>query len=162
MNTEIKFQNDPKEATIFVMKVFPCSVAELWDSFSKPEILEKWWAPKPWKTENILFDFQSGGKWLYAMVGPEGEKHFAGTNFNEITFHRSISWKDYFCDEEGNLLPDLPTANWLLGFTGVESGAKLTINIHFDTEAEMNTILKMGFEEGFKMGLNQLEDVLKK
>lgn len=160
MNTEIKFSSDPKEAAIFVMKVFPCTVSELWDYFSKPEFLEKWWAPKPWKAETFSFDFQPGGKWLYAMVSPEGEKHFSAMDFNEITFHRSISWKDYFCDEKGNPSPDFPAASWLLGFTGVENGAKLTINIHFDSETAMNAILEMGFEEGFKMGLNQLEDLL--
>ncbi|MCB4236054.1 hypothetical protein LDL59_16030 [Kaistella anthropi] len=50
--------------------------------------------------------------------------------------------------------------NWLIGFTGVEEGTKLTINIHFNSENDMKTILEMGFEEGFKMGLNQLAELI--
>ncbi|VFB03970.1 Uncharacterised protein [Chryseobacterium taihuense] len=53
-----------------------------------------------------------------------------------------------------------PIAKWLFGFTGVEEGTKVTVNIHFDSEEEMRSILDMGFEEGFKKGLLQLEEVL--
>ena len=56
----------------------------------------------------------------------------------------------------------MPTVNWLIGFTGIEQGTKLTVNIYFNSLKEMNQMLEMGFEEGFKMGLNQLEEVFGK
>lgn len=160
MSTDIVFNIDQDEATVFVMKIYGSTAPELWNHFTKPELLDLWWAPKPWKCETRSFDFKATGKWLYAMIGTEGEKHFAMAEFQEINEGRAFSWKDYFADEFGNPNIELPSAHWLIGFTGVEEGAKLTVNIHFDTTAEMNQLLEMGFEEGFKMGLNQLEEIL--
>mgnify|MGYP003605050967 CR=1 FL=1 len=161
MNSKLIFNIDQNEATIFVMKVYKTTVSKVWNNFTKSEFLDLWWAPKPWKCKTKDFDFQPNGKWFYTMLGPEGEKHFAIAEFQEITEGRTFSWKDYFADENGNPNTNLPSASWLVGFTGVEEGTKLTINIHFEDTEQMNQLIEMGFEEGFKIALNQLEDVLK-
>lgn len=161
MNTRITFNSDLDGATIFVSKIYHNDVSEIWESFSNPENLNKWWAPFPWKCETYEFDFEPGGNLYYAMIGPENEKTFGLTNFEEINFHRSISWTDSFSDENKNINPDFPQANWLIGFTGVEEGTKLTINLHLKNREELRKFLDMGFEEGFKTGLNQLEELLR-
>lgn len=160
MESEIVFNKDFDTASIYLMNVYKEDVAIVWDYFTKPELLDQWWAPKPWKCETRKLDFREGGTWNYAMVGPENERHFAGVNYQEITFHRSISCSDFFTDENGNLNTAFPSVNWLIGFTGVEEGTKLTVNIHFNSENDMKQILEMGFEEGFKTGLNQLSELL--
>lgn len=160
MNTKIVFNVDTDQATIFVMKIFATEVEQVWNYFSKPELLDRWWAPKPWKCETQKMTFENGGTWNYAMVSPENDKHFAGVDYQEINPKRSISMSDYFTDENGNKNAEFPETNWLIGFTGVEEGVKLTVNLHFASEKEMNTILEMGFEEGFKATLNQLEAIL--
>ena len=52
-------------------------------------------------------------------------------------------------------------SKWLIDFTGVDEGTKVTVNIHFQSIEAMNQQIEMGFEEGFKTGLNQLEEILK-
>lgn len=158
----IVFNTDSNHATIFVMKIFDAKVEEVWNYFTNSELLDSWWAPKPWKCETQKMNFENGGTWNYAMVSPENEKHFAGIDYEEINPNRSIAWSDYFCDEKGIKNLEFSTTNWLIGFTGVEEGVKLTVNLHFASEKEMNAILEMGFEEGFKATLNQLEEILKK
>ena len=158
----IVFNTDSNHATIFVMKTFATEVEEVWNYFTNSELLDSWWAPKPWKCETQKMNFENGGTWNYAMVSPENEKHFAGIDYEEINPNRSIAWSDYFSDEKGIKNVEFPTTNWLIGFTGVEEGVKLTVNLHFASEKEMNAILEMGFEEGFKATLNQLEEILKK
>ena len=158
----IVFNTDSNHATIFVMKTFATEVEEVWNYFTNSELLDSWWAPKPWKCETQKMNFQNGGTWNYAMVSPENEKHFAGIDYEEINPNRSIAWSDYFSDEKGIKNVEFPTTNWLIGFTGVEEGVKLTVNLHFASQKEMNAILEMGFEEGFKATLNQLEEILKK
>jgi Fe2+ transport system protein FeoA len=51
---------------------------------------------------------------------------------------------------------DAPQSKWLFGFTGVEEGTKVTINIHYQSEI-MQKMMDMGFEGGFKMGLISLK-----
>lgn len=158
----IVFNTDSNHATIFVMKIFDAKVEEVWNYFTNSELLDSWWAPKPWKCETQKMNFEKGGTWNYAMVSPENEKHFAGIDYEEINPNRSIAWSDYFSDEKGIKNVEFPTTNWLIGFTGVEEGVKLTVNLHFASQKEMNAILEMGFEEGFKATLNHLEEILKK
>ena len=162
MESKIVFNKDESAATLYVMKVFSAEVKTVWDHFTQAELLDLWWAPKPWKCETQKMNFQNRGTWNYAMVSPENEKHFAGIGFEEINPNRSISLSDFFTDENGNKNQEFPTTNWLIGFTGVEEGTKLTVNIHFQSSEDLNKLLEMGFEGGFKMGLNQLEQLIEK
>ena len=161
MKSKIIFTQDPKSASIYVMKVFPVEVPTIWDYFTTSENLDQWWAPKPWKCETLKLDFQPDGFWRYMMKGGENEKHFCAAQFHDITKNRSFDWTDFFTDEDGNKLKEFPEANWLIGFTGVQDGTKLTVNIHFSTPEQMNQIVEMGFEEGFKKGLDHLEDLVR-
>ncbi len=162
MDSEIVFNKDFEERSAFVMKTFDAQVSEVWDYFSVADLLDQWWAPEPWKCETLTMDFQENGKWHYAMVSPESEKVYGLVSFGSIMQHRSIEWMDDFADEKGNSQNSNLACNWLIGFTGVEEGTKLTVNIHFPSEDAMNKIFEMGFEEGFRMTLNQLENLLEK
>lgn len=161
MESIIVFNKDFDAASAFVMKVYHTDVSVIWDYFTKAELLDQWWAPKPWKCETRKMDFREGGSWNYAMVGPENERQYAGANYHEINFHRSFDWTDFFTDEKGSIDQQFPSVKWLIGFTGVEEGTKLTVNIHFNSEADMKKILDLGFEQGFKAALAQLEELVK-
>ncbi|WP_223558093.1 SRPBCC family protein [Chryseobacterium lathyri] len=161
MESNIIFNKDFDSNSVYVMKIYDADVSKVWDYFTKSELLDQWWAPKPWKCETVKQDFKEGGVWHYAMVGPEGEKMYGQMAYGEITEHRNFDGVDAFCDEKGNINEDFAQAKWLLGFTGVEEGTKVTINIYFPASEAMKQQLEMGFEEGFKMGLAQLEEILK-
>lgn len=160
MSSKITFTKDEAHLSLYIMKVFPTDVSAVWKHFTEADLLDQWWAPKPWKCETQKMDFKEGGTWNYAMVSPENERHYGGANFQEINENRSIAWSDFFSDADGNINTEMPTANWLIGFTGVEQGTKLTVNIFFNSLEEMNQTLESGFEEGFKTGLDQLESIL--
>lgn len=159
MEGQIVFNKDAEAAGIYIMKVYDTDATDVWNHFTQPELLDQWWAPKPWRCETQRMDFREGGSWNYALLGAD-EKHFAGVNYHEINANRSFDWTDYFLDENANKIEGMPTVKWLFGFTGVEEGTKLTVNMHFNSENDMNKILEMGFEESFKRCLNQLEALL--
>lgn len=161
MESNIIFNKDFDSKSVYVMKIFHADVSKVWDYFTQSELLDYWWAPKPWKCETKKQDFKEGGVWLYSMVGPENERHYAQLKYGEIMEHRSFDGVTAFCNEDGDINEGVSGSQWLIGFTGIEEGAKVTINIHFASEEAMKQQLEMGFEEGFKMGLNQLAEILK-
>ncbi len=160
MSSEIKFNKDENAATTYGMKVFANTPEEIWAYFTQKELLDQWWAPEPWKCETLQLSFEPEGEWNYALISPDNEKYFGRVRYHEINNGRSFDWTKSFTDENGNLNGNLPSSNWLMGFTGVDEGTKLTINIHFKTIAEMQKLMEMGFEEEFKSRLNQLEELL--
>lgn len=159
MNSEIVFNKDA-DSGIYVMKVFKTEVSALWEYFTKSELIDLWWAPKPWHCETEKMDFRENGIWLYAMKGLDGDRHFALAQYGEIMHHRSISWTSAFCDDKGKVNESFPKSTWLIGFTGIDEGTRMTFNIHFNSREDADQIVEMGFEEGFKTGLNQLEAIL--
>lgn len=161
MKSDIIFNKDFEAKSVYVMKIFNTDVSEVWDYFTKSEFLDQWWAPKPWKCETVKIDFKENGEWLYAMLGPNGEKAYSKVKYGKIMEHRSFDQLCAFCDENGNVNENFEQSQWLVGFTGVEQGTKVTVNIHFPSEDAMKKLIDMGFEGGFKMGLNQLEEILK-
>lgn len=161
MESIMIFNKDFDSKSVYVMKIFHTDVSKVWNYFTESHLLDEWWAPKPWKCETKKQDFKEGGIWLYSMVGPEGERHYAQVKYGEIMEHRSFDGIASFCNEEGDVDENVSGSQWLVGFTGVEEGAKVTINIHFASEEAMKKQLEMGFEEGFTMGLSQLEEILK-
>jgi uncharacterized protein YndB with AHSA1/START domain len=160
MKADIIFNKDFNANSIYVMAIFDTDVTKVWNYFTQSALLDHWWAPEPWKCQTLSQDFKERGIWRYSMIGPDGQKQNAQLQYGEITEHRSFDGTDAFCDENGTPDEYAPQAKWLFGFTGVEEGTKVTINIHFRSEEEMKRILDMGFKQGFTTGLRQLEKLL--
>ena len=157
---EAVFTKDTANKKITVVRGFDAPVDQVWKAWTESEILDQWWAPKPYKAETKRMDFREGGSWLYAMVGPEGDKQYCLINYKTIDKLKSFTAFDAFCDEEGNKNNDFPSMDWKNAFKGSGNNTTVTIEITFAKPADMDAILKMGFEEGFGMGLNNLDDYL--
>jgi uncharacterized protein YndB with AHSA1/START domain len=140
--------------------IFDASPDKVWDAWTKREILDKWWAPKPWKAETKNMDFKDGGRWLYAMVGPNNERHWARADFSNIQAGKSFEVQDAFTDENGTVDKNMPGMHWKNSFEPSGSGTKVTMEITADKEEDLKKILEMGFEEGISMGMTNLDELL--
>lgn len=103
-------------------------------------------------------DFREGGRWLYCMVGPEDDRSWCRVDYKTIEPYKSITTSVMFCDEQGNENQDFPRMNWKKEFAQTGSGTTVTVDITFDKTADMETIIKMGFEEGFTAALCNLDE----
>ncbi|RFS13494.1 SRPBCC domain-containing protein [Emticicia sp. C21] len=159
-NLLFEFTVNEDNNTVDVTREFPADIDTVWDAWTKPGLLDQWWAPKPWRAQSKRFDFTEGGTWLYAMVGPENEKHWSKAEFDKIKEKRLISWKDAFCDEDGNENSEMPGSFWTIIFTEENNNTTVDITIQHESSADLKAILDMGFKEGFTMGLDNLEELL--
>ena len=150
-----------EDKIIIIERVFNASRNNVWDAFTTDDELEKWWAPKPWKAFTKTFDFSEGGKWHYYMLGPNGEKNWSYVKYLTIDAKNNFTTENNFCDENGKRIDDLPSMHWLNEFIEDDKQMKIRVTISFSTQEELNIIIDMGFEQGFSMGLNNLEDLLK-
>ena len=75
-NLAFDFSVNKETNTITVKREFAAELSLVWDAYTKSEILDQWWAPKPWKARTKTMEFREGGYWHYAMVGPAGEEHW--------------------------------------------------------------------------------------
>lgn len=154
------FTKDTEAKTLTVEREFSAPRSKVWYAYTTSDILDQWWAPKPWKAGTVAFDFSEGGKWHYYMAGPEGEKHYARFDYETIDPENSFSGYDMFCDENGAKNEELPSIHWNMEFIDNNNTTKLKVTMKFDDIADMEKIIAMGFEQGFDMGLMNLEELL--
>lgn len=136
---------------------YDVSVERVWEAFSDARELEKWWAPKPYKAETKAFDFQPGGRWLYVMGAPNGEVHFAAMEYTRIEAPTIFEAIDIFTDEDGRKIPGSPECYWRVEIKPQGAMAILEINVTGKDDGDLEKLLQMGFEEGLKKSLNNLE-----
>jgi len=146
--------------SVTINRTFKAPLEKVWDAFTNHETLDKWWAPKPWKCRTKRQNFINGGEWLYAMVGPENEEHWAITTYKNISENNSFGLNDAFCDENGVINSDLPTSEWKLDFTEHDHSTQLKIVVKQISLEDLKTLIKMGFQEGFEATLESLRELL--
>jgi uncharacterized protein YndB with AHSA1/START domain len=155
------FTVDRATNTIFIKREFSASRSLVWDAFTKQDILDQWWAPKPWTSRTKSMDFTVGGRRLYAMVGPEGQEHWSIQKYTSISPKTNFKLISAFTDKDENINEEMPGSTWDLNFTDAEGVTTVSIIIKEKTLASLEQIIKMGFKEGFTMILNYLETLLK-
>ncbi len=161
-NLSIKFEKDYANKKITVKMAYKAPLGVVWDAFTNPAILDKWFAPEPYKAVSKSMEFKNNGQWLYHMLSPEGEKFWCKATFMNIREHKSFEASDGFCDENGVVNNDLPHMHWRYDFAEDNGAIVVTANITFENEEMQKQTLEMGFEEGYKMGLKQLQKLLEK
>ena len=154
------FTKDEVNKKMTVERTFNAPLPLVWKAWTDPEILDQWWAPKPFKTETQSMDFSEGGRWLYVMAGPEGERHWCKVDYHRIDPENFFQGLDGFCDENGVPSQELPSMMWHVGFDRAGSTTNVVVNIDFPTAEAMNAIIEMGFKEGFSMAHENLDALL--
>lgn len=157
-NLLAEFIVDKSTKTVVVNREFAAELSLVWDAFTKQEILDQWWAPKPWVSKTKIMDFRVGGRRFYAMVGPEGQEHWSIQEFTDINPKTNFKYLNAFADENAN--PNLPGSNWDLNFSEVNGITKVNITIFNESLERMEQMIEMGFKEGFTMTLNELVRLL--
>jgi len=157
-NLLFDFTIDKTTKTVFVNREFAAGLSLVWDAFTKQEILDQWWAPKPWVSKTKFMNFEVGGRRFYAMVGPEGQEHWSIQKFTSISPKTNFKMTNAFADKDEN--PELPGSDWDLNFSEQNGTTKVSISIKNESLARMEKMIEMGFQAGFTMGLQQLDGLL--
>ncbi|HLO82167.1 MAG TPA: SRPBCC domain-containing protein [Chitinophagaceae bacterium] len=162
MNTiyQMSFEVDKVNNKINVKREFNSSVEHVWAAWTRPELLDQWWAPKPYKARTKTMDFRVGGMWLYAMVGPDGQEIWCKANYLAIEDQKSFSGRDAFCDEHGVATDDFPGSTWNTSFKPLGEATLVEIEIDYKNLSDLEKIIQMGFKEGFTAALGNLDELL--
>ncbi len=161
-NQQTTVIKDFKEKSVLVTREFNADIYLVWRCYTEPQLLDQWWGPAPWRAETKTMKFEVGGFWLYAMVSPEGEKHWSIMNYKDIDLHQSISLEDGFCDADGKMNNELPVSSGVMIFTTTGAGTLVEFKMTYTTAEQLKTIVEMGFEQGITASLEQLSQLLVK
>ena len=157
-NLPFEFTVDKSTQTVHITREFDAGLSLVWDAFTKPELLDQWVAPKPWTSKTKHMNFEVGGRRFYAMVSPEGQERWAIQKYTSITPKTNFKMFNAFADKDEN--PELPGSDWDYNFSEQGERTKVNISIYNESLARMEKMIEMGFTEGFKASMNNLENLL--
>ncbi len=152
------FTLDKSTNTVFINREFEANQSLVWDAFTKQEILDQWWAPKPLISKTKFMNFEVGGRRFYAMVTPEGQERWSIQKYTSISPKTNFKMLNAFADKDEN--PELPGSEWDLNFSEQNGTTKVSIAIYNESLARLEKMIEMGFKEGFTMTLNYLDQLL--
>jgi uncharacterized protein YndB with AHSA1/START domain len=152
------FTVDKATKTVLINREFDASRSLVWDAFTKPEILDQWWAPKPFASRTKIMNFEVGGRRFYAMVSPEGQERWSVQRYTSITPQTNFKMYNAFADKDEN--PELPGSEWDFNFIEQGETTKVSINIKNESLARLEKMIEMGFKEGFAAMMANLDSLL--
>lgn len=156
---QFDFTVDKATKTVIINREFNAELPLVWDAFTKPELLDQWVAPKPWSSKTKHMTFEVGGRRFYAMVSPEGFERWAVQEYTSITPKTNFKMFNTFADQNENR--ELPGSNWDHNFSEQNGITKVSITIFNESLERLEKMIEMGFEQGFKMSIDNLEQLLK-
>ncbi len=130
----------------------------VWDAYTKAELLDQWWAPKPFSSRTAVMDFRVGGKRFYAMVSPEGQERWVLQKYTSITPKTHFSLFNAFSDENENL--ELPGSDWDLNFSEQDGKTTVRASIYNESLERLERMIAFGFKEGTEAQVENLRELL--
>jgi len=156
---QFDFTVDKAAKTVYITREFDADLSLVWDAFTKAELLDQWVAPKPWTSKTKYQDFKVGGKRFYAMVSPEGTmERWAIQTYTSISPKTNFKMFNAFADKDGN--PEPQGSDWDYTFSEQSGKTKVSITIYNESLERLEKMIEMGFTEGFKMSMVNLENLL--
>ncbi|GAA2003977.1 SRPBCC family protein [Brevibacterium samyangense] len=153
-------EKDTEALTMTIVADFPVPVSRLWDAYVDPRQIEKFWGPETYPATFLRHDVFPGGRSIYFMTGPEGDRSGGYWEFLSVDPGKSFEVRDGFASPEGEPNPEMPSMRMIFVFSETPEGSRLTTTTYFNSAEELEQLLEMGMEEGTRSAMSQIDAVL--
>jgi uncharacterized protein YndB with AHSA1/START domain len=151
----------PAPSEIVITRVFDAPRSLVFQAWTRPEHLLRWWAPKGCTTPFCTVDLRPGGMFLFCMRIPDGRDIWGRGVYREIVEPERIVYTDSFADAQGNPVPP--------SHYGMSAGHphETVVTVTFaDEQGRTRLTLRQGVPESFEeragtqQGWNEMLDRL--
>lgn len=143
--------------TMTVEAAFAAPVERVWAAWVDPRQIEKFWGPPQWPATFERHDFTPGGRSAYYMTGPNGEKSRGYWEWVSVSAPTEFEVLDGFANEDGSPNTSMPAMRMHVKFLPDGTGTKMVSVSTFATLDALETVIRMGIEEGLRAALNQAD-----
>jgi uncharacterized protein YndB with AHSA1/START domain len=138
-----------------ITRVFDAPRRLLFEAYSKPEHVQRWFGPKGFSLPLCEMDFRVGGRFRFGMRGPDGTDFppFGG-EYLEIVPDERIVYSSGWDDDEKFIV----TVTYA---DAAEGRTTMTIHTLFASIAQKNQHVGRGYVGGVSAGLDKLEEYVR-
>ena len=152
---------DAGARTLTVTSRFDAPIARVWQVWSDPRQLERWWGPPTYPAKVTEHDLAPGGSVAYVMTGPDGERHGGWWRVRAADPPRRLEFENGFADADGNPSRDASTAEIRVDLSELPGGAtQMVITTSWASTEAMEQMLATGMDDGMRDAVGQIDGLL--
>jgi len=146
--------------TMTITAEFDAGAERIWEVWSDPRQMERWWGPPSFPATFVEHDLTPGGRTAYFMTGPDGTEHHGWWRVEETDPPNRLRFEDGFADNAGRPNNDMPTTITTVTLTEADGATTMTIESRFASRQGMDQMIEMGMEQGMVEALGQIDTLL--
>jgi uncharacterized protein YndB with AHSA1/START domain len=151
---------DYDNLTVTLIADFDAPIDQVWELWSDPRTLERWWGPPGYPATVEKHDLSPGGEVTYLMNGPEGDTHHGLWRVIAVRAPISLEFTDAVADEDWTPIADMPVSTVSVRLTERDGGTRMEIHETFESREDLKKWLGMGTLEGRQHAVTQMEVLL--
>ncbi|BCJ40305.1 activator of HSP90 ATPase [Actinoplanes ianthinogenes] len=151
---------DTEALTLTFVTDFAAPVEQVWQVWADPRKLERWWGPPTWPATFTRHEFVVSGAARYHMTGPDGTKAHGWWTITTIEAPFRLEFDDGFGDDQGEPIKDDQPVHIVVTLDGAGGKTRMTVVNHFADAAQLERLVTMGMQEGMRLALGQIDQVL--
>jgi uncharacterized protein YndB with AHSA1/START domain len=145
----------PGDAEIVLSRAFDAPRHLVWDAWTKPELLKRWYGAKGWNLVECEVDLRVGGRWRFVSRGPNNETMGQAGVYREITPPERIVTTELFDDQS---YPGETLITHV--FTEHANRTTLTSTLRYATPTGRDIVLGYPMRTGVAHSYERLDDLL--
>ncbi|MFS0698954.1 SRPBCC domain-containing protein [Cellulomonas sp. 179-A 4D5 NHS] len=158
--TVVSTTKDEQALSLSIVADLAAPPARVWQLWSDPRQLERWWGPPTWPATFVDHDLTVGGRATYYMTGPDGEKAQGWWRFDSVDEPWSLAFEDGFSDDDGTPNDSMPTLRAQVVLEEIPEGTRMTVTSSFQSAEHMQQLVEMGMVEGLTEAMGQIDVIL--
>jgi uncharacterized protein YndB with AHSA1/START domain len=158
--TATAVRKDPQALKMIVTAEFDASPPRVWQLWSDPRQLERWWGPPGYPATVDGHDLRPGGRVAYHMTGPEGDQAHGYWDVMEVAAPHRLVFRG-FANDDGSPNAGLPRTTAKVTIREIRDGrTQMEIESAFPNAEALEQLLAMGMEEGLRQAVEQIDAIL--
>jgi uncharacterized protein YndB with AHSA1/START domain len=143
----------PSDREVRMTRVFNAPRELVFDAFSKPELMKRWFGPRGWNLVVCDIDLRVGGGFRFVLRGPDGKDMGMRGAYKEIARpERSVHMESY---------DDYPGESQVTAVFTEENGkTTLNVTVQYPSKEVRDIVLQTGMEHGAAESYDRLAELL--
>ena len=156
-----KVDKNAEAKTMVITAEFKASIANVWQLWADPRLLERWWGPPGFPATFEQHDLTPGGTITYFMSGGESGDRFDGTwNVVEVDSPIRLVVEDAIVEADGTPSDGNSMTRMEIDIAAAGDKTRMILTTHFDSLEGMEKAIAMGVEDGMKAWMAQIDALL--
>ena len=143
----------PSDREIVLTRVFDARRHLVFDAFTKPELLKRWFGPRGWSLVVCEVDLRVGGTFRFVLRGPDGTDMGMRGVYREIMSpERSVHMESF---------DDYPGESQVTAVLVEQAGkTTLTVTVLYPSQEVRDIVIRSGMEHGAAESYDKLAEML--